>query len=70
MAEQLIVIEVTPDVAVKIRFMAETGVFALRTGNVILNIHEGFLKTIKTEVYSHANDLSTFNQKDSLTLIA
>lgn len=50
----LISIEVTPDIAQKIRFMAESGVFALKTGNITLNFHEGELKTIKTEMYSYA----------------
>lgn len=49
----LITLEVTPDIAAKIRFMAESGVFAVDTGNVQLNFHAGNLKSIKTERYSY-----------------
>lgn len=50
----LITIQVTPDVGSKIRFMAESGVFAIKTGNVSLNFHEGVLKSIKTEIFTYA----------------
>ena len=49
----LIKIEVTPDIAAKIRFMAESGIFAIKTGNANLNFHEGVLKSIKTELMSY-----------------
>lgn len=53
MADLLIAIELTPDIAAKIRFMAESGVFGVKTGNVILNFHEGAIKSIKTEIFSY-----------------
>lgn len=49
----LISIEVTPDIAAKIRFMADSGVFAISTGNASLNFHEGILKSIKTEFFTY-----------------
>lgn len=54
----LITIEVTPDIAAKIRLMAESGLFAIKTGNATLNFHSGALKSIKTELYTYSNDLS------------
>lgn len=51
---QLVNIEVTPDIAEKIRFMAESGVFAIKTGNASLNFLNGGLKSIKTEITSYA----------------
>lgn len=59
MADVLIAVEITTDVAAKIRFMAESGLFNLQTGNATLNFHEGILKSIKTEVYSYPEKLST-----------
>lgn len=50
----LISIEVTPDIASKIRFMAEEGVFALEKGSATLHFEGGKLLTIKTERYSHS----------------
>lgn len=50
----LTTIEVTDDIAAKIRFLAESGVFAIKTGNAVLNFHEGELKTIKTEFFTYA----------------
>ncbi len=48
----LVSIEVTPDVAVKLRFIAESGVFDMRGGNAILSFSPaGELKTIKKEVF-------------------
>lgn len=49
----LISIEVTPDIAVKIRALAEAGVFAITTGNASINFVGGNIKTIKTEYYHH-----------------
>ena len=49
----LITIEVTPDIAKKIRDCAEAGVFGIRTGNATINFHEGIIKSIKTEFYSY-----------------
>lgn len=49
----LISIEVTPDIALKIRGIAEAGVFSILTGNVTLNFHEGVLKSIKTEIFNY-----------------
>ena len=49
----LISLEVTPDIAAKIRAMAEAGVFAINKGSATLNFLEGELKSVKTEVYSY-----------------
>lgn len=54
----LITVQLTPDIAAKIRFMAESGVFALETGNAQLNFHKGELKSIKTEHFSYPQPLS------------
>ncbi len=54
-----VTIEVTPDIAAKIRLMAEAGVFALATGNATLNFHNGLLKSVKTEQF-------TYPQKEAL----
>lgn len=51
---QLISIEVTPDIAAKIRFLAESGVFSIIKGNATLNFDTGLLKSIKTELYTYA----------------
>lgn len=56
----LITIEVTPDIAAKIRFLAESGVFSIQNGSASLNFHEGQLKSVKTEITLHA---PTFTQK-------
>ena len=53
----LITIEVTPDIARKIRALAEAGVFAIKTGNAQINCLEGEFKSIKTE-YFHYPKLS------------
>lgn len=50
---ELIKIEVTPDIAAKIRFLAESGIFAINTGNATLNFKDGLIKSIKTELYSY-----------------
>lgn len=49
----LISLQVTPDIAAKLLFMSESGLFAIRTGNASLNFHEGVLKSIKTELLSY-----------------
>lgn len=49
----LISIEVTPDIAAKIRFLAESGIFVIKTGNASLNFLNGELKSIKTELISY-----------------
>lgn len=49
----MITLEITEDIAAKIRFLAESGVFAIHTGNASLNFHEGILKSIKTEIMSY-----------------
>lgn len=54
----LISIQVTPDIAAKIRFLAESGVFAVKTGNVSLAFKEGHLGTIKTELFTYSPKLS------------
>lgn len=47
-----ITIEVTPDIAAKIRGMADSGVFAIIKGSATLNFVNGVLKIVKTEVYT------------------
>lgn len=49
----IVTIEVTEDIAAKIRFIAESGLFSIHTGNATLNFHEGVLKSIKTEILSY-----------------
>lgn len=49
----LISLQVSEDIATKIRFLAESGVFAMDTGNVSLNFSKGELKSIKTERYCY-----------------
>lgn len=46
-------IEVTPDIALKIRGMAEAGLFAIDTGNATLSFKDGVLKSIKSELYTY-----------------
>jgi len=65
MLTNLISIEVTPDIAAKLRFLAESGVFAIKTGNATLNFHEGELKTIKIELYTYSTQQKIDN--DTLT---
>ena len=51
----LIPVELTPDVAVKLRFMMEAGVFDIRGGTATLNFSKtGELKSIKKEIYTYA----------------
>lgn len=50
----LINIEVTPDIAQKIRLMAESGLFAIKTGNAQCNFSNGELKSVKTEIITYA----------------
>ena len=54
MADVLIAIELAPDVAEKIRFMASSGVFNVPEGSVTLHFKEGKLRTIKRELYTYA----------------
>ena len=49
----LISLEVTPDIAAKIRAMAEAGVFAINKGSATINFLNGELKSVKTEIYSY-----------------
>lgn len=58
----LISIEVTPDIAAKIRMLAEEGVFTLTKGNVVINIDNSSFLTLKVERITHLKKLST--QKD------
>ena len=61
----LIKIEVTPDIAAKIRFLAESGIFSIKTGTASLNFKDSELKSIKTELYSYPQPHTV----DSLTTI-
>lgn len=54
----LISIEVTPDIAGKLRFMVEAGVFDMRGGNATLSFApNGDLKSIKRELFTYANNI-------------
>lgn len=51
----LIPIEVTPDVAVKLRFLFEEGIFDMRGGSATLNFApNGELKSIKKELFAYS----------------
>ncbi len=51
----LIAVELTPDIATKLRFMIESGVFDMRGGNATLNFApNGELKSIKKETFTYA----------------
>lgn len=51
----LISIELTPDIATKLRFMVEAGVFDIRQGSATLNFDAaGSLKSIKKETFTYA----------------
>lgn len=59
---ELITIEVTPDIAAKIRFMAEGGVFAMAGGSATLNFApNGELKSIKRELFTYAKSVDNPN---------
>lgn len=59
----LIKIEVTPDIAVKLRFIMESGVFDIRGGNAVLSFNQnGELKTIKRELFSYPHVGALQNQ--------
>lgn len=56
----LIPVELTPDIAVKLRFMVESGVFDVRGGNVTLSFDQGgTLKTIKKEIFTYATAVNS-----------
>ena len=51
----LISIDLTPDIATKLRFMVESGVFDIRGGSATLMFDpSGKLKSIKRELYTHS----------------
>lgn len=51
----LIKVELTPDIAVKLRFMMEAGIFDIRGGNAVLSFDAtGHLKSIKRELFTYA----------------
>lgn len=51
----LISVELTPDVAIKLRFMMESGLFDMKGANAILSFDEkGTLKTIKKETFYYS----------------
>lgn len=60
----LISLEVTPDIATKIRLMAESGIFSIKTGNAIMNFQGGDLKSIKTELFTYQRDFSFDNNPE------
>jgi hypothetical protein len=49
----LITLQITPDIATKIRALAEAGVFAIKTGNATINFLDDTIKSIKTEYYTY-----------------
>lgn len=54
MKDILIAVELTPEAAQKIRFMAESAVFEVMDGNVTLTFKNGHLKTIKRELFTYS----------------
>lgn len=58
LTSNLITIEVTADIAAKIRLMAESGMFAIKTGSAQCNFLNGELKSIKTELLTYAQPKS------------
>lgn len=61
----MVTIQVSPDIAAKIRFLAESGVFTLNDGSVTCHFKDGKLKTIKTELFTYA---PTYAHEELLTL--
>lgn len=54
----LIPVELTPDIAIKMRFLVESGVFDMRGGSATLNFApNGELKSIKKETTVWAKSL-------------
>lgn len=54
----LIPVELTPDIAIKLRFMIESGIFDMRGGNAVLSFApNGELKSIKKEQFMYASKL-------------
>lgn len=54
----LISIELTPDIAGKLRFMVEAGVFDMRGGSATLNFApNGELKSVKKELFVYAQSV-------------
>lgn len=64
----LITMEVTTDIAYKIRFMAESGVFGMDTGNVSLNIKDGKIMSIKSEIFRYPQS-SSFDSSQSSRIL-
>lgn len=60
----LISIEVTPDIATKIRLLAESGFFAIKTGNAQCSFIRNELKSIKTEIFTYQRDISFDNDPE------
>ena len=55
MADQLMVgIEVTPEIAQMIRFMAESNVFGIATGSATIHFSESKITTIEVKQYTYA----------------
>lgn len=62
----LISLQITEDIAIKIRGMAEAGVFSIETGNAVLSFKDGKLKSIKTEMYSYPVDNFTLTKESDI----
>lgn len=62
----LVSIEVSQDIAKKIRFLAESGVFAITKGSATLHFDQKELKSIKTELYTYPQ---TYAQVDNLRVV-
>lgn len=62
----LISVELTPDVAIKLRFMMESGIFDIKGGNAVLSFDtSGQLKTIKRELFSYPHPDAILNRQSS-----
>ncbi len=60
----LISVELTPDVAIKLRFLMESGVFDIKGGNAVLSFDAtGQLKTIKRELFSYPHTDAILNKQ-------
>lgn len=62
----LIPVELTPDIAIKLRFMIESGIFDIRGGNAVLSFApNGELKSIKKEQFIYSSKISV--DREALT---
>jgi hypothetical protein len=53
----LISLQISPDIAIKLRFMMESGVFDIRDGSATLHFDKkGFLQKIERKLFTVASD--------------